>query len=122
MRRLNKLLFATLVLAVTAGSLGPETASAQPSDYRIGLNDVLDIVVWNNPGLTRMVPVRPDGQISMPLINDIKVAGLTPMELRQELARRLTPFMQVPEVSVIVREVHSFKASIVGQKIGRAHV
>src|SRR5260370_2463282 len=115
MQTLNKLLVGILGLAVTAGSLLPETLSAQPSDYRIGTDDVLDVVVWNNTALSRTVPVRPDGQISLALINDIKVAGLTPMELREELVRRLGRYMQAPEVSVIVREVHSFKASIVGQ-------
>jgi len=115
MRNLTRLLFATLILAGTTGLLVPETAGAERSDYRIGPDDVVDIVVWNNAALSRTVPVRPGGRISLPLINDDKVDGLTPMAVREELVRRFEPYTQVPEVSVIVREVHSFKVSIVGQ-------
>jgi polysaccharide export outer membrane protein len=115
MRKLTTLLFAVVVLAGTGGPVVADTARTEPSDYRIGTDDVLDIVVWNNAALTRTVPVRPDGRISLPLINDITVAGLSPMEVRDELVRRLARYTQVPEVSVIVREVHSVKVSIVGE-------
>ena len=59
-------------------------------DYKIGAEDVLDISVWKNPELSRTVPVRPDGKVSLPLVNDIQAAGLTPSRLRQELTRRLS--------------------------------
>jgi len=84
-------------------------------DYKIGAEDVLDISVWKNPELSRTVPVRPDGKVSLPLVNDIQAAGLTPSRLRQELTRRLSEFVPTPEVAVIVREVHSAKVSVVGQ-------
>jgi lipopolysaccharide/colanic/teichoic acid biosynthesis glycosyltransferase/protein involved in polysaccharide export with SLBB domain len=84
-------------------------------DYRIGPDDELEISVWENAALTRTVPVRPDGKISLPLVNDIQAAGLTPMELQSTLAKQLTSFVQAPEVSVIVRGVHSFKVSVVGE-------
>jgi polysaccharide export outer membrane protein len=84
-------------------------------DYKIGAEDVLDISVWKNPELSRTVPVRPDGKVSLPLVNDIQAAGLTPSRLRQELTRRLSEYVPSPEVAVIVREVHSAKVSVVGQ-------
>lgn len=87
---------------------------ADDRDYRIGPEDVLDISVWKNPELSRTVPVRPDGKVSLPLVNDIQAAGLTPNLLRQELTKRLSEFVPSPEVAVIVREVHSAKVSVVG--------
>jgi len=88
---------------------------ADDGDYKIGPEDVLDISVWKNQELSRTVPVRPDGKVSLPLVNDIQAAGLTPSRLRQELTRRLSEFVPSPEVAVIVREVHSGKVSVVGQ-------
>jgi polysaccharide biosynthesis/export protein len=87
-----------------------------PSDYRIGPEDLLEIDVWNKPELSRRgMPVRPDGQISLPLVNDIQAAGLTPMELRGRLLARLAEYMAAPEVSVIVTDVRSFKVSVIGE-------
>ena len=83
-------------------------------DYKIGPEDVLDISVWKAPELSRTVPVRPDGKVSLPLINDIQAAGMTASVLRQELAKRLAEFVPSPEVAVIVREVHSSKVSVIG--------
>jgi len=84
-------------------------------EYLIGPEDVLDITVWKNcPDLCRTVPVRPDGKMSLPLVNDVQAAGLTPMDLRQQLAQQLAEYLPSPEVSVIVREVHNFKVAVVG--------
>jgi polysaccharide export outer membrane protein len=116
--RLNKLLLETLVaLSVGAALLIPvlDPASAQESDYRIGPEDMLDIAVWNNTAISRTVPVRPDGKISLPLLNDVQAAGLTPMQLREALMKKLGEYVPAPEVSVIVREVHSFKVSVIGE-------
>jgi polysaccharide export outer membrane protein len=86
-----------------------------PGDaFRIGPEDVLDVQVWKNPELSRVVPVRPDGMISLPLVNDIRASGLTPIELRQQVTQRLAEFIPSPEVSVIVREVHSVKVAVLG--------
>ncbi|MET0216256.1 MAG: polysaccharide biosynthesis/export family protein [Vicinamibacterales bacterium] len=82
--------------------------------FRIGPEDVLDVQVWKNPELSRVIPVRPDGMISLPLVNDIRAAGLTPIELRQQVTQRLSEFIPSPEVSVIVREVHSVKVAVLG--------
>jgi len=84
-------------------------------EYLIGPEDVLDITVWKNcPDLCRTVPVRPDGKLSLPLVNDVQAAGMTPMDLRQHLTQQLAEYLPSPEVSVIVREVHNFKVAVVG--------
>jgi len=116
-----------LLLAAQAG-VGAGSASAakasEPAvqgDYVIGPEDVLDISVWNNTTISRRVPVRPDGMISLPLLNDVRASGQTPLQLRDDLMVRLTEYMPTPEVSVIVSEVHSPKVSVVGlvKKPGR---
>jgi polysaccharide biosynthesis/export protein len=90
------------------------TAAAAVAEYLIGPEDVLDISVWKNPELSRKVPVRPDGKVSLPLVNDIQAAGLTPSELREQLAKRLAEYVPTPEVAVIVAEVQSLRVSVVG--------
>jgi polysaccharide export outer membrane protein len=98
----------------------PAAPASKPNDppaadgFRIGPEDVLDVQVWKNPELSRVVPVRPDGMISLPLVNDIRAAGLTPAELRQQVTQRLSEYVPSPEVSVIVREVHSVKVAVLG--------
>lgn len=86
------------------------------ADYRIGPEDVLNIVVLGHPDYTRIVPVRPDGRISLPAVNDVVAAGLTPAELRIELTNSFAKFINSEglEVSVIVTEVHSLKVSVQG--------
>jgi len=94
----------------------PSTASTvEPSTYIIGPEDVLQIIVWKNETLTRAVPVRPDGLITLPLLHDVQAAGLTPLALRDVLTKKLGEFMADPEVSVIVTEVRSFKVSVIGE-------
>jgi len=90
----------------------PETTIG---DYRIGPEDLLYIAVWKNEALSRQVPVRPDGMISLPLVNDVHAEGMTPMELRNVLIKRFSEYMPNPEVSVIVQEIHSTKASVLGE-------
>jgi len=82
--------------------------------YQIGPEDLLDISVWKNVELSRVVPVRPDGKVSLPLVNDIQAAGLTPTELRDRITTKLAEYIPAPEVSVMVREVHSRKVAVVG--------
>lgn len=84
-------------------------------DYKIGPEDVLQISVWKNDAMSRTVPVRPDGKISMPLLNDVLAAGYSPMELREILMKKLAEYMPTPEVSVIVTEPRSFKVSVIGE-------
>lgn len=101
--------------AAAAAAEEPTVRSERAATYRIGAEDVLQIVVFNNEALTRVVPVRPDGMISLPLLNDVKAAGLTPLELRAQLLKRLAEYIPSPEVSVIVTAVRSFKVSVMGQ-------
>lgn len=92
----------------------PAASDLGLAEYRIGPEDVLDVLVWKNPDLTRTVSVRPDGRISLPLVNDVMAAGLTPMELRAVLAKGFAEFVNDAEISVVVKEIHSFKVSVVG--------
>jgi polysaccharide export outer membrane protein len=87
---------------------------AQTDDYKIGAEDVLQISVWGNENLNQEVIVRPDGKISFPLVNDIKVIGLTTTKLRDILTERLTSFMSNPEVAVIVKNINSYKVYVMG--------
>src|SRR2546428_4301197 len=86
-----------------------------PSDYVIGPGDILQITVWKNETLSRVVPVRPDGKISMPLLHDVSAAGLTAMQLRDKISTALGEFMPNPEVAVSVSEVRSMRVSILGE-------
>lgn len=112
------------LLSVVDSSLAADQTTSLPSeqdlalnskDYRIGTEDKLDIAVWNNEALSRTVPVRPDGKISLPLLHDVQAAGLTPTELREVLVEKLAEYLPAPEVSVIVSEVHSYKVSVIGE-------
>jgi polysaccharide export outer membrane protein len=95
----------------SAAAIVPDPRAAA---FVIGPEDILDIQVWKNVELSRTVPVRPDGKVSLPLVNDIDAAGLTPTELRDQLTMRLSEFVPSPEVSVILREVHSVKVAVLG--------
>jgi polysaccharide export outer membrane protein len=98
-----------------ARDAGKPAVTNVSQDYVIGPEDVLDIAVWNNTAMSRTVPVRPDGKISLPILNDVEAAGLTPMQLREVLEQALVRYISVPEVSVIVKEVNSFRVSVVGE-------
>jgi len=122
----HALLFGALVATVLtaadrSGAQAPAVAGAEggrgtsPTEYRIGPEDVLQISVWKNEAMSRMVTVRPDGKISMALLNDIQAAGLTALELREVVAKKLAEYIPTPEISVIVAEVRSFKVSVIGE-------
>ncbi|MGM0577674.1 MAG: polysaccharide biosynthesis/export family protein [Myxococcota bacterium] len=105
-------------LAAACSSLPPAEEVADPAPtgpYRLGPRDVIEVSVWRNDKLGRTVPVRPDGKISLPLVNDVQAAGLTPDELRDRLVNRFSKFVEDPEVAVIVREVHSSKVAVYGE-------
>lgn len=88
--------------------------SIDPDSYRIGLADQLMISVWKEPELSMTVVVRPDGMITLPLINDVHVVGLKPVELQQILIDKLKPFLTEPQVTVIVQGIRSRKVYLVG--------
>jgi len=99
----------------TAAPAPAPTGTVDPNEYRIGPGDVLQVSIWKNEAVSRTVPVRPDGKIGLPLLNDVEAAGYTPMELRDVLVRKLTEYMPEPEVSVIVTEPRSFTVSVMGE-------
>ena len=102
--------------AVPPGS-AKEAEAASVGDYRIGVGDVLNIQVWKEADLTRSVPVRPDGKISFPLLDDIQAAGLTPLELKAILTERLKQYLSEPRVTVLVEEVNSYKVYVMGEVV-----
>jgi polysaccharide export outer membrane protein len=89
--------------------------SADSNSYVIGPEDVLYIHVWKEELLSRTIPVRMDGKISLPLIDDIQASGLTPLQLKEVLIHKLNQFVNVPNVSVMVMEANSFKVFVSGQ-------
>ena len=99
-------IMAVLVLAACSGGETLPPASLEPTDskphYKIGAGDTLQIFVWRNPDLSTSVPVRPDGRISVPLLEDIVAAGKTPTDLSREIEERLGQYIQEPLVTVIV--------------------
>ena len=90
-------------------------AVAQSPDYVIGIEDVIEISVWKNPDISKTVMVRPDGMISLPLVGDIKAAGLTPLQLRDTLNEALKEYQETVVTSVIVQEVNSYRIFIMGE-------
>jgi polysaccharide export outer membrane protein len=95
----------------------PATASARTSDdsFVIGADDVIAINVWKEPDLSRSIPVRSDGKITLPLIGEVQAAGKTPHQLEVELVGKLQNFISEPEVTVIVQDVRSQRFNILGQ-------
>jgi polysaccharide biosynthesis/export protein len=85
-------------------------------DYQLGPEDVLEVLVWKNADLSKVVTVRPDGQISLPLIGEVQAAGFTAAQVQQEITKRLMNFYEEPpHVSLIVQQANSYVIFIVGQ-------
>ena len=96
----------------------PEKASNnKPHDenFIIGNDDVLAISVWKEPELTKAVPVRSDGKISLPLVGEMQATGRTPLQLEQDITEKLKNFITTPEVTVIVEKVNSRKYNVLGE-------
>jgi polysaccharide export outer membrane protein len=97
----------------------PAAVVARPAtddpNYMIGAQDVLDISVWKEPEVSRTVPVRPDGKISLPLLNDVQAAGLTPSQLAAQLTESLKKFVANPQVTVIVTTINSQRIYLMGE-------
>src|SRR6202451_4438216 len=128
------ILISVLTLAISAGAQ-QDAGSKQPSqpaapavatevskpaattdgNYIIGGQDVLDISVWKEPEVSRVVPVRPDGKISLPLLNDVQAAGLTPAQLAAQITESLKKFITNPQVTVIVTTINSQRVYIIGE-------
>jgi len=105
---------AAQVQASIKGSSGAVSNPADPN-YIIGPQDVIDISVWKEPDLSRVVPVRPDGKISLPLLNDVQASGLTPAQLGAQITTNLTKYVTNPQVTVIVSQINSQRIYILGE-------
>jgi len=90
-------------------------ANAHDDSFVIGAGDVLSINVWKEPDLSKSIPVRSDGKISMPLAGEVQAAGRTPLKLEQDIAEKLKNYISEPEVTVIVQQINSQKFNILGQ-------
>ena len=101
--------------ATTAGAPRAGTGTPLPSDYVIGPDDVLGIVFWRDTDMTGDVTVRPDGMITLPLLQDVKAAGLTPDQLRQQIQQAAAKFISDPNVTVTVRTINSRNVFITGE-------
>ena len=103
------------VASQAGGALSGAQAANVDSDYRVGVGDVLQISVWKEPEVSSGVLIRPDGKISLPLVNELEVTGKTPLEIQAIVTEKLSPFIKDPNVTVIVRSVNSKKVYLVGQ-------
>jgi polysaccharide biosynthesis/export protein len=92
-----------------------QKAATTDANYVIGAQDVLDINVWKDPEISRVVPVRPDGKISLPLLNDVQAAGLNPAQLAAQITERLKKYETNPQVTVIVTTINSQRVYILGE-------
>lgn len=119
---------ALLSLSICALRAGAQTAGAAASEaktvsatiatdpaYKIGPQDVLRIDVWKEPDISRLVPVRPDGKITLPLLNDVQAAGLTPVQLSVKISEGLKKFITNPQVTVGVTEINSRRVFVNGE-------
>ena len=97
-----------------ANELAKKVATQDPN-YVIGSQDMLDISVWREPDFSRTVPVRPDGKISLPLLNDMQAAGLTPSQRAAELTQSLNKFVTNPQVTIIVTQINSQRFYVLGE-------
>jgi len=105
------------VASVVFANKKDEDMVKNPSDYVVGPEDVLEISVWKNEDLSKIVRVRPDGVISLPLIGDVDAAGLTPAQLQDMIVKKLKKYQDAAVVSVIVNEVNSYRVFIVGEVV-----
>ena len=102
------------VTSADARATAPPSPAAHDDTFIIGKDDVLAINVWKEPDISRSIPVRSDGKISLPLVGEIQAAGETPLKLEQDIATRLKNYIEEPEVTVIVQQINSEKFNILG--------
>jgi len=131
MRRLGTLFLGLLFMPLAYSQSATKPSSAPPpaqttrpagssanqatDDYKIGPQDVIRIDVWKEPDITRTIPVRPDGKISLPLVNDMQAAGLTAMQLAKNIREALTKYITEPQVTVTVTEINSQRVFVTGE-------
>lgn len=119
-RKYSKQIASIVMIVFVVGCAGsgalppPERAPGERESYVIGIPDMLKVVVWRNPDLSVEVPVRRDGKISVPLVDDVQAEGLTPEELKEVLTEAMAEFITAPDVTVIVQQINSHTVTVVG--------
>ena len=106
-----------LQIATGERSSADAPTAPRPHDaaYVIGSSDVLAITVWKEPEISRSIPVRPDGKISLPLVGELQAAGRTPLQLEQDISGKLKAYITNPDVNVIVQQILSEKYNVLGR-------
>ena len=134
MKKVTKLAFAAAIMVFACGLLAQSAVAPKAaednskaaeaaqntggsSDYVIGSDDMLHISVWKEPDLSETLPVRPDGKISMPLLNDIPAAGLTPLQLKDSITEKLKKYIADPRVTVVVTAMNSRRIFVTGEVV-----
>ena len=92
-------------------------ASYVSGDYKIGPEDVVEVIIWRNADLSKVVTVRPDGNISLPLVGDVRAVGMTAVDLAKDIKVRLKDYKNDPSVSVVVQQVNSYNVFVMGEVI-----
>src|SRR6202171_4298172 len=100
-----------------ANTSNPATPATTDTEYKLWPQDVVQVTVWKEPEITRTIPVRPDGKISLPLLNDVQAAGLTAMQLASNIREGLTKFLNNPQVTVTVTQINSRRVFVTGEVI-----
>lgn len=111
---ISALVLSTATCARPLPAPPPEEPLGERTPYVIGVTDVLQITVWKNPELGAQVVVRPDGKISVPLVDDVQAEGLTPLELKEVITEGLSEYISAPDVTVVVMQMNSNTVAIVG--------
>lgn len=119
MKRWKGALITCCVAAAGCASTRVTRMVAEPAagEYRIGKEDVIEVVVFREPELSRVVPVRPDGKISLPLAGEMDAAGKTASELQRGIAKVLASYVREPAVSVLVREINASRVYVLGEVV-----
>ena len=106
---------APAAIASLGQPMNPPTNKPHDDSFVIGNDDVLAINVWKEPDISRSIPVRSDGRISLPLVGEVQAAGRTPLKLEQDIASKLRNYIAEPEVTVMVQQINSEKFNILGR-------
>ncbi len=108
------LIFSGAVAGQDARKESPDLNSAK-QEYRLGPDDVIDVFVWKEPDLSTSLTIRPDGKVTMPLLNELQASGKTATQLQQEIKEKLASYVTDPLVTVMVKQFNSFKFSVLGE-------
>src|SRR3954465_15221556 len=116
-----RIAFGTIATALLATAVGcahgeaTKEVEAQPArEYRIAREDVIEVSIWKEPELSRTLPVRPDGKITLPLVGDVEAEGKTPAELEIAVQKKLTPLVRDPRVTVLVHDINGSRVFVTG--------